>query len=61
LPERTGLVHISGVVDAGVTVDAMLDARRALVDKDPRAHAAGEREAPSLSGDAKPRRTGVTP
>lgn len=32
-PEWTGLVHISGVADADVTVDKMLDAHRVLVDK----------------------------
>jgi 2-keto-myo-inositol isomerase len=32
-PEWTGLVHISGVVDAEVTVDKMLDAHRVLVDQ----------------------------
>jgi 2-keto-myo-inositol isomerase len=32
-PEWTGLVHISGVVDADVSVDKMLDAHRVLVDK----------------------------
>lgn len=31
-PEWTGLVHISGVADTDVTVDAMLDAHRVLVD-----------------------------
>lgn len=31
-PERTGIVHISGVVDPGVAVDAMLDPHRVLVD-----------------------------
>ncbi|SIS99769.1 TIM barrel protein [Paracoccus saliphilus] len=31
-PNRTGLVHISGVTDPGVEVDAMLDAHRVLVD-----------------------------
>lgn len=31
-PDWTGLVHISGVVDADVTVDAMLDPHRVLVD-----------------------------
>lgn len=31
-PEWTGLVHISGVVDKSVTVDAMLDPHRVLVD-----------------------------
>lgn len=31
-PDRTGLVHISGVVDPGVEVDDMLDAHRVLVD-----------------------------
>ncbi|ULJ75577.1 TIM barrel protein [Rhizobium gallicum] len=31
-PERTGLVHISGVVDPNVAVDEMLDAHRVLVD-----------------------------
>lgn len=30
--ERTGLVHISGVVDQGVAIDDMLDAHRVLVD-----------------------------
>ena len=32
-PEWTGLVHISGVADAGVPVADMLDAHRVLVDK----------------------------
>lgn len=32
-PEWTGLVHISGVSDADVSVDKMLDAHRVLVDK----------------------------
>ncbi|WP_105386555.1 TIM barrel protein [Neorhizobium alkalisoli] len=31
-PKRTGLVHISGVVDPKVAVDDMLDAHRVLVD-----------------------------
>ncbi|RJE84944.1 TIM barrel protein [Paracoccus onubensis] len=31
-PNRTGLVHISGVTDPGVQVDDMLDAHRVLVD-----------------------------
>jgi 2-keto-myo-inositol isomerase len=31
-PERTGLVHISGVADPAVAVDDMLDAHRVLVD-----------------------------
>jgi len=31
-PEWTGLVHISGVVDEAVTVEAMLDPHRVLVD-----------------------------
>ncbi|MGG7517835.1 TIM barrel protein [Allorhizobium undicola] len=31
-PEWTGLVHVSGVTDPAVTVDAMLDAHRVLVD-----------------------------
>ena len=31
-PEWTGLVHISGVTDAAVSVDQMLDAHRVLVD-----------------------------
>lgn len=31
-PNRTGLVHISGVTDPGVEVDDMLDAHRVLVD-----------------------------
>jgi 2-keto-myo-inositol isomerase len=31
-PERTGLVHISGVTDPGLAVDDMLDAHRVLVD-----------------------------
>lgn len=31
-PERTGLVHISGVVDPAVAVEAMLDPHRVLVD-----------------------------
>ncbi len=32
-PERTGIVHISGVADADVAVDAMLDPHRVLVDE----------------------------
>lgn len=32
-PEWTGLVHISGVANADVSVDKMLDAHRVLVDK----------------------------
>lgn len=32
-PEWTGLVHISGVTDAAVSVDKMLDAHRVLVDE----------------------------
>ena len=35
-PDRTGLVHISGVVDPEVSVAAMLDAHRVLVDADDR-------------------------
>lgn len=35
-PEWTGLVHISGVTDPAVTVDAMLDAHRVLVDGEDR-------------------------
>ena len=31
-PNRTGLVHISGVTDPAVAVDDMLDAHRVLVD-----------------------------
>ncbi|MBL9058566.1 MAG: TIM barrel protein [Mangrovicoccus sp.] len=31
-PDRTGLVHISGVVDPGIAVADMLDAHRVLVD-----------------------------
>jgi 2-keto-myo-inositol isomerase len=31
-PERTGIVHISGVVDPDVSVDKMLDPHRVLVD-----------------------------
>jgi 2-keto-myo-inositol isomerase len=31
-PERTGIVHISGVVDPDVAVEAMLDPHRVLVD-----------------------------
>ncbi|MBP7003051.1 TIM barrel protein [Amaricoccus sp.] len=31
-PERTGLVHISGVTDPGLAVEDMLDAHRVLVD-----------------------------
>jgi 2-keto-myo-inositol isomerase len=31
-PDRTGLVHISGVVDAGIAREAMKDAHRVLVD-----------------------------
>jgi 2-keto-myo-inositol isomerase len=32
-PERTGIVHISGVVDPAVAVDDMLDPHRVLVDR----------------------------
>lgn len=32
-PDWTGLVHISGVVDPAVTMDAMLDGHRVLVDE----------------------------
>lgn len=35
-PDRTGLVHISGVIDPGVQVDDMLDAHRVLVDPNDR-------------------------
>lgn len=35
-PNRTGLVHISGVTDPGVAVADMLDAHRVLVDADDR-------------------------
>lgn len=35
-PERTGLVHISGVTDPAVSVADMLDAHRVLVDDDDR-------------------------
>ncbi len=35
-PERTGLVHISGVTDPAVSVADMLDAHRVLVDSDDR-------------------------
>lgn len=35
-PELTGIVHVSGVVDAGVAVDDMRDPHRVLVDADDR-------------------------
>ncbi|WP_332305248.1 TIM barrel protein [Rhizobium sp. GR12] len=35
-PERTGLVHISGVIDPAVSIADMLDAHRVLVDGDDR-------------------------
>lgn len=35
-PERTGLVHISGVIDPAVSVANLLDAHRVLVDGDDR-------------------------
>ncbi len=35
-PERTGIVHISGVVNPDIAVDAMLDPHRVLVDADDR-------------------------
>lgn len=35
-PDWTGLVHISGVTDPALAVDAMLDAHRVLVDADDR-------------------------
>jgi 2-keto-myo-inositol isomerase len=41
-PEMTGLVHISGVADAGVTVSAMRDPHRILVDTADRLDNAGQ-------------------
>lgn len=41
-PEFTGLVHISGVADPDVTVDAMRDPHRVLVDADDRLDNAGQ-------------------
>jgi 2-keto-myo-inositol isomerase len=35
-PERTGIVHISGVVDPALAVDEMLDPHRVLVDAEDR-------------------------
>lgn len=41
-PERTGIVHISGVVDPGVAVADMLDPHRVLVDAADRLDNAGQ-------------------
>jgi 2-keto-myo-inositol isomerase len=41
-PEMTGLVHISGVADPGITVRAMRDPHRILVDAADRLDNAGQ-------------------
>lgn len=35
-PEHTGIIHISGVADAGITLEKMADKHRGLVDSDDR-------------------------
>jgi 2-keto-myo-inositol isomerase len=51
-PEITGLVHISGVADADVTVSEMRDPHRVLVDADDRIDNAGQIERLRTSGYA---------
>lgn len=41
-PQRTGLVHISGVSDAEISVDVMRDPHRVLIDKSDRIDNAGQ-------------------
>ncbi|SMO43090.1 TIM barrel protein [Paracoccus laeviglucosivorans] len=41
-PHRTALVHVSGVTDPALGIDAMLDAHRVLVDGDDRLENAGQ-------------------
>ncbi len=49
-PEKTGLVHISGVVDPAVAVDHMLDAHRVLVDGGDRLENIGQIKALNAAG-----------
>lgn len=53
-PERTGLVHISGVTDAAVPREAMKDAHRVLVDRDDRLDNLGQIRALTAGGYAGP-------
>lgn len=53
-PGRTGLVHISGVADAGVARDAMRDAHRVLVDAGDRLDNLGQIRALAAGGYAGP-------
>jgi 2-keto-myo-inositol isomerase len=53
-PGRTGLVHISGVVDPAVPRDAMKDAHRVLVDAEDRLDNLGQIRALTAGGYAGP-------
>jgi 2-keto-myo-inositol isomerase len=53
-PERTGLVHISGVTDAGLATGAMRDAHRVLVDAADRLGNIGQIKALRSGGYAGP-------
>lgn len=53
-PERTGLVHISGVVDASIAVDDMRDPHRVLVDGSDRLDNIGQIRALRSAGYAGP-------
>ena len=53
-PERTGLVHISGVVDRDVPRDALKDAHRVLVDADDLLDNLGQIRALAAAGYAGP-------
>ena len=53
-PERTGLVHVSGVVDAAVARDDMKDAHRVLVDPDDRLDNLGQIRALATGGYTGP-------
>lgn len=53
-PEHTGIVHVSGVVDAGLAVSDMRDAHRALVDEADRLGNIAQIEALLAAGYAGP-------
>ncbi len=53
-PARTGLVHVSGVVDPDVVIDAMKDAHRVLVDADDRLDNLGQIRELTAGGYAGP-------
>ena len=53
-PGRTGLVHVSGVVDAGIPRDAMRDAHRVLVDGGDRLDNLGQIRALAAGGYGGP-------